>query len=449
MADMTNQNDDAEYGLVVVQSGDIQQSLGRLLMLILNYRYGLSLITADTFVEAFSAVQKYGDRIRCTAIIQDRRVDTKTSLVAISRDEQIPLLLVLPEYLLESHREMCMRMNNVYYCGWETARSRLDTSLQSLIDKAFDEHGIGEIFQAEAEPPSHEEMQQRVERRLTNIKTLPTLPAVAVRIMAIVEDPRPTAGDLEEVLTSDPAIVHKLLQVVNSPIFAGSGHKGGWTLREAIVRLGRRKVGAIAQQIKMMNALVKPEESFFDLQRFWEHSVGCALIADRLYREKMIQLDEELEFNSYWIGALLHDCGKLVLGFFFWDHFEEILKQMASDECTFREAERELCDDANHEFLGQILLLKSSVGERLVQAVATHHATTETPGPLGCLIHLASNLCKDLGKGYLAEEQTVYSAEVLRAVGMEKDDVRMLRQSLGDEMVDTIDELVDRCTRAA
>ena len=446
MADNPNQNDDAEYGLVVVQSGDIQQSLGRLLVLILNYRYGLSLITADTFVEAFSVVQKYGDRIRCTAIIQDRRVDTKTSLVAISRDEQIPLLLVLPEYLLESHREMCRRMNNVYYCGWETARSRQDTSLQSLIDKAFDEYGIGEIFAAETEAPSHEEMQQRVERRLANLNTLPTLPAVAVRIMAMVEDPRPSAGDLEEVLMSDPAIVHKLLQVVNSPIFAGSGHKGGWTLKEAIVRLGRRKVGAIAQQIKLMNALVKPEESLFDLQRFWEHSVGCALIADKLYQEKMIQLGGELEFNSYWIGALLHDCGKLVLGFFFWDHFEEILKQMASDECTFREAEQELCDDANHEFLGQILLLKSNVGERLVQAVATHHATTGTPDSLGCLIHLSSNLCKDIGKGYLADEQTVYSAEVLRAVGMEKDDVRVLRESLGDEMVELVDDLVERCT---
>ncbi len=56
--------------------------------------------------------------------------------------------------------------------------------------------------------------------------------------MSMVEDPEPTVEDLEEVLSAEPAIVHKLLQVANSPLFAGSGHQGGWTLHDAIVRLG-------------------------------------------------------------------------------------------------------------------------------------------------------------------------------------------------------------------
>ena len=37
---------------------------------------------------------------------------------------------------------------------------------------------------------------------------------------------------------------------------------------------------AIAQQIKLINSLVKPENSPFNLRRFWVHSVGCAVIAD-------------------------------------------------------------------------------------------------------------------------------------------------------------------------
>jgi len=99
------------------------------------------------------------------------------------------------------------------------------------------------------------DMQARVEHRLRNLKTLPTLPEVALRIMTMVQDPKLTIEDLEEVLTSDPAIVHKLLQVVNSPVFAGSGQKRGWSLKETIVRLGHNKVGGIAQQIKMINSL--------------------------------------------------------------------------------------------------------------------------------------------------------------------------------------------------
>ena len=66
-----------------------------------------------------------------------------------------------------------------------------------------------------------------------------------------------------------------------------------------------------------MNSLVKPQESPFDLERYWMLSVSCALIADRPYREGTVKFARETPFNDYWIGSLLHDIGKLVLGFFF------------------------------------------------------------------------------------------------------------------------------------
>ncbi len=59
----------------------------------------------------------------------------------------------------------------------------------------------------------------------------------------------------------------KIMQVANSPVFAGTG-RGESSLKEAIVRLGLRKVGAIAQQIALINSFVVPEDSGFDLQRF-------------------------------------------------------------------------------------------------------------------------------------------------------------------------------------
>ena len=162
----------------------------------------------------------------------------------------------------------------------------------------------------------------------------------------------------------------------------------------------------------------------------------------------MIQLKGELEFIDYWIGALLHDCGKLALGFFFWDHYEELISEMASGECTFREAEKTLCDVANHEFLGRLLLLTSNVGQRLVDAVGTHHSTGSSPDALTCLLHMANNLAKDMGKGYLQEEPTLYSAEVLTELGLSKEGVRKLQNALGERMVEEIEDLVERCMRA-
>jgi len=436
-----------DAGLIVLQKGKTQQTLARVLMLILNYRYGLDLIRVTSFFEGFSTVQKRGRSVRCSVVIQDRRIDSKISIASLADEGRIPVFLVLPERLLDQHRELCQRLGNVHYVPWERALSDSSDSLASQIAGVFRDQGIGDLFSPETQALPYAEVQKLVERRLDHLRTLPTLPQVALRIMAMIGDPKSTVEELEEVLTSDPAIVHKLLQVVNSPVFAGQGHKGDWTLHEAIVRLGRKKVGAVAQQIKLMTSLMKPEDSLFDIRRFWEHSVGCALIADRLYRESLMPLKQPVEFSDYWIGSLLHDCGKLILGFFCWDHFEEVLGQMDTADCTFREAEKELCEAGNHEFLGRLLLLKSNVGEDLVDAVGTHHTVSRTPSDLTCLIHVANNLAKDLGKGYMPEEQSVYSAEVLQHLGIGREQVRQLQSTLGQTIVDEIDDLVDRCTQ--
>ena len=438
---------DQEYGLIVLQDGKTQQTLARVLMLILNYRYGLDLIRVSSFFEGFSTMQKRGRHVRCAVVIQDRRIDSKTSIASLTDEERIPVFLVLPEHLLDQHRDLCHRMENVHYVAWDRSLSDGSDSLAAQITAVFGEQGIGDLFSPESQSLPYAEGQKLVERRMAHLKTLPTLPQVALRIIGMINDPDSTTEDLEEVLTSDPAIVHKLLQVVNSAIFAGGGHKGAWSLHEAIVRLGRKKVGAIAQQIKLMTTLMKPEDSLFDIRRFWEHSVGCALIADRLYREKLLPLKGPVEFSDYWIGSLLHDSGKLVLGFFFWAHFQECLSKMDETGCTFREAEKALCDAGNHEFLGRLLLLKSNVGEDLVNAVGAHHTPGRTPSNLTCLIHLANNLCKDFDKGYMPTEQSVYSAEILQHLGIGREEVRKLQATLGETIVEEIDELVDRCTQ--
>ena len=234
---------------------------------------------------------------------------------------------------------------------------------------------------------------------------------------------------------------------MKSPIFSGTGHRGKWTLTEIIVRLGRRQVGAIAQQIAIINSLVRPEESAFDLRRFWQHSVGCAMIADRLYTRDLISLRAKIEFNEYWIGALLHDIGKLILGFFSWSWFEGVLKQRARDACSFRQAEAQLGETFNHEHIGRLLLLNMDMGPELAEAVGAHHSANKAPGPLVCLLYMADNLCKEMGLGYVPEEPSTYSAAVLKALRLEVADVQKLQSSMGDSMVEKIEELTDQCIR--
>ena len=77
--------------------------------------------------------------------------------------------------------------------------------------------------------------------------------------------------------------------------------------------------------------------------------------------------------------------------------------------------------------------------------VGTHHSLGETPGDLACLLHLANNLCKDLGLGYMADEKGQYSQVVLKALKMEEEDIETLKETLAEDTVDEVKSMVEQC----
>ena len=433
------------YGLIVQQAEKPPKVLLTFLRLILNYQYGLDILVASKLQDTPPMLVEHGELIRCAFLIQDQELKTRNPVTLLSRRTTIPFFLIMPPPLAEKFAPLGRSSENVFICAWDRIFGQEESSLQRDIDTAFAAHGLGKIT-IDTENVPYEVLRERIEHRLKYLDTIPTLPEIVQRIARLISDPSSRVKELEETLLDDPAIVHKLLQVSNSVAFAGAGRQGEWTLKETIVRLGFKQVGAIAQQIKLINSLVRPQESRFDLHQFWKHSVGCALIADRLYRDKLIPLSEEIEFDDYWLTALLHDIGRLILGFFFWDYFESVLDRMVhSARVSFRRAETRLGDVVNHEYLGQLLLLNAQAKPEVVEAVGTHHTTGGFPKPLVCLIHLADNLCKGLGLGYVPEEQELYNASVLSALKLTRKDMQKLKDSLGESLIEQIEELTSRC----
>ncbi len=438
-------NDGDEYGLIVQQPGEQQQELVKRLSLVLNYLYGFNIILARHIGEATTLSSgERGQFIRNVFLVQDQAVG-EASLTKFTKDGTVPVFLVLPESALDEGESVDL-LPNVHVITWEGALAHgAGASLRERIEEVFEQNSIGGLFDR-AQHVAYRILQKRVEKQLNNLHTLPTLPEVVLRIMEVISDANSTPEQLEEVLRSDPAIVHKLLQVVNTPAFAGVGHRGDWSLQEAIVRLGRRKLGSIALQIKLINSLIKPEESHFDLRRFWIHSVGSAHIADKIYGERLVQFDNDIGISEYWVAALLHDVGKLILGFFFWSYFHRVEQMMTGTNVSFREAEARLGDIVTHQQVGQLLLMRAAMGEHVVKVVATHNDIESLPNALQCLVHLADNLAKDFGLGYLPQERGHYDPAVLRAVNLDENGLEALRVSLGHTVVAEIMEVVDRCT---
>ncbi|MBT4611291.1 MAG: HDOD domain-containing protein, partial [Gemmatimonadetes bacterium] len=286
----TTPDADQEFGLIVEQAG-VRPDLVKQLSLILNYVYGYNTMLARSPMEAASLLVDRGEAVAHVFVLATTELPA-AAVGRLSDGGRLPLFLLVPERLLEETQTLASEVGgSVTVLDMDQIPEHGGSFLRSKIDPIFHELGIGALFDR-AQHVSFRILQQRVERRLKHLHTLPTLPEVVLRIMEVVADPNSSPEELEEVLRSDPAIVHKLLQVVNTPAFAGAAQKGEWTLHDAIVRLGRRKLGSVALQIKLINSLIKPEESGFDLRRFWIHSVGTAHIAHKIYQGRMVDVDE-------------------------------------------------------------------------------------------------------------------------------------------------------------
>ncbi|MBT4504752.1 MAG: HDOD domain-containing protein [Gemmatimonadetes bacterium] len=393
--------------------------------------------------EATALSHQHTTRIRSVFLFIDQEI-RPSSLTVLNQRGQIPLFLLVPSSAVDIHRSRFHSLGKVFVYAWEELFKVSDASLQQAIETELGQAGLDALPDTSQEVPP-EVWQKKIRQRLAEVNTLPTLPEIALRLMQLLKDPQTTVEELETLLSTDPAIVHRLLQVISTPIFTGTSGRKSWTLKEAIVRLGLKQVGSLAQQIKLINAFVRPEGSAFDLRRFWEHSVGCALIAERLCSRQILSLPEPVAFDRYWIAALLHDLGKLILGFFFWPHFEQILKKQSRPETPFHWVETRLGHEITHEYLGQLLLERAQVEAEVVEAVATHNSTGRRPGTLVCLIHVADNLCKDLGLGYLPHERGNYNSSVLATVKLTVEDMGILKTGLEETIVEDIQDVVHQC----
>ena len=419
--------------------------LAKFVVLLLNYQYGIHTKIVPDFAAAAAAFRELGDSMCCAFIIQNTNIGNKAILLGLSRRDSSPLFILVPKALIDFHRRMLTDLNKAVLCAWEGFSGKEGTSLRQQIAEAFKLNKVSSLLGG-GEDLTYEELQAQVETRIRELKTLPTLPEVVMRIMRVVNDSNGTMKQLEQVLFSDPSIVQKLVQVFNSAAIAGgAARQKKMTFQEGIVRLGTKNVGAIAMQVKMMNSFSRPEESNFDLRGFWEHSMACALVSDMIYKQRLVTLKDQLEFNDYWVAGILHDVGKLIMGFHFWDHFEQILNHMGSESCSYYDAEMQFDDVPNHEYVGKLVMLKSNVGEELVNVVGSHHSLGPKPGSLQCLLHLADNICKDLGRGYLPDETGQYDENVLSTLGLDAEKVGVIKDSLDETLDEQIDEIVEQC----
>jgi len=162
---------------------------------------------------------------------------------------------------------------------------------------------------------------RRIELILRQIESLPTLPVVATRLLALTARDDSETRQVIDLISADPALTAKVLALCRT---ADKGiRQDTLTIERAVLLLGFSAIRNAVLSVKVFEmfdpsaepvaggAETAPVNNPFDRVAFWSHSLAVAVLAEQIAAGH--RGDAELDPSEAFVCGLLHDVGKLAL----------------------------------------------------------------------------------------------------------------------------------------
>ncbi|MEM8874288.1 MAG: GGDEF domain-containing protein [Planctomycetota bacterium] len=208
--------------------------------------------------------------------------------------------------------------------------------------------------------------------RVSQCRHLPSPPAVAMRVLELVESETCSADEIGELIAQDPALAGKLLKTVNSAFYARSTPVS--TVPQAVVILGLQAVQTLVLGFSLIIELRShDEDKRFNHSLFWQRSIYGATAARLLAVEAGVRQVEEA-----FLAGLLRDIGMLAIDCALGDEYGNVLGQAStSDQIIDAELDAFDCTHAN---IGGKLAETWRLPPVLVEPIRNHHGNDEADG---------------------------------------------------------------------
>lgn len=273
---------------------------------------------------------------------------------------------------------------------------------------------------------------EKLKRILSSITDLSTLPGIADNLTQLIENPKTSAVTVGDSIRMDPALTSKVLKLVNSA-FYGFPRKIN-TLSQAVVILGFNNIKNIILTASIFNIFSDGKACLsFNVEKFWEHSMGCGVVSKVMTKRLGIKKYEEA-----FIGGLLHDIGRLLLFQYLRDEFGEIIKRVGEKDILISEAEREVLG-IDHSFIGKKLGEHWNLPPVLEEVIEFHHDPKSAldNSRMASVVHLADIITRALGLGSGGDEKI----PVIDETAMELLDIDL---SFIEKLLPEVDEEMDK-----
>jgi putative nucleotidyltransferase with HDIG domain len=223
------------------------------------------------------------------------------------------------------------------------------------------------------------------------------LSTTAIKVLRTCNEPSACANDLNRVISLDPVLTGRVLQLINSAYYSLPSKVN--SLTRAIILLGINTVKNVVLSFAIFQSFSQ-RDSFraFTADQFWTHSLCTAAAAKLLAASRGVPLAEREEF---FVAGLMHDIGKIPLNHLFPEAYREAAAVAQGSRRGMR-CEENTQIGVDHCRVGHMIARKWQLSSALTAALSEHHA--RTPGPaesfgLADAVALADALAHHMGAG--------------------------------------------------
>ena len=134
---------------------------------------------------------------------------------------------------------------------------------------------------------------------------LPTLPAVATKMLQLTSNPDVELDDIADLVQYDQALSAKILKTVNSSYY--SLRQPCTNIKRALTYLGLNTVKSLVLGFSLVD-LTRHNDDGFDLMDYWRRCVYSAAAARRI-----AMVTGTCDADEAYIAALMQDIGMLAM----------------------------------------------------------------------------------------------------------------------------------------
>ena len=214
-------------------------------------------------------------------------------------------------------------------------------------------------------------MNEQLLKKVLSCPKLPSLPAVAVRVVEMTADADVTMRDLAQVIENDQGLATRILKTVNSAFYGLP--KQCSTLTHAQSLLGLDAVKTLALGFSLVSSMRAGAEDELDYQSHWRRAIFSAIGA-----KSIVSMVRRGDAEEAFLGGLLQDVGVIAMARAIGPEYTALVRECGEDHRAL--VKKELIEfELQHPDVGAMLAERWSLPGALVMPVKYHERPTAAP----------------------------------------------------------------------